>query len=307
MRKAFMEALVQCAREDAKLWLLTGDLGYGVLDAFAAAFPQRFVNVGVAEQNMIGVAAGLALSGKNVFVYSIANFPTFRCLEQIRNDVCFHRANVKIVAVGGGYVYGTHGYTHHAVEDLAIMRALPEMVVAAPGDPAEAAIITRTLAARPGPAFLRLGKAGDVRVHGDLAAFPLGQALTVRRGDDATIICTGGMLKTAVDAAEGLATQGLGVGVISMPYLKPLDGDAILAAARHSRAIVTAEEHSITGGLGSAVAEVLAESLAAGTLGVMPKFRRFGVADALHHEVGSQSFLVSRLGDLGQVVRETLG
>src|SRR5438046_10077781 len=148
MRTSFIETLVQVAERDPRLWLLTVDLGYSVLEKFSTKFPDRYLNAGVAEQNMVGVAAGLAMTGKVVFVYSIANFPTLRCLEQVRNDVCYHNLSVKIVAVGGGVVYGPLGYTHHAVEDLAIMRTLPNITVVAPGDPVEVRLATRALAAR---------------------------------------------------------------------------------------------------------------------------------------------------------------
>jgi transketolase len=150
MRTAFIEELISLAERDDRIWLVCGDLGYSVLDAFSDRFPDRYLNAGVAEQNMTGIAAGLALTGKVVFTYSIANFPIMRCLEQIRNDVCYHKLNVKIVAVGGGLAYGSHGYTHHGVEDLAIMSALPDMAVVAPGDPVEARAATAALAATPG-------------------------------------------------------------------------------------------------------------------------------------------------------------
>src|SRR5437763_8263703 len=153
------------AEEDERIWLLSGDLRYSVLERFAQKYPERFINVCVAEQNMMGVAAGLAMSGKTVFTYSIANFPVMRCLEQIRNDVCYHNLNVKIVAVGGGLAYGPAGYTHHALEDLAVMRAMPGMTVLAPGDPVEARLATTALADRQGPCYLRLGKAGEPLVH----------------------------------------------------------------------------------------------------------------------------------------------
>src|SRR5437763_8640674 len=153
------------AEEDERIWLLSGDLGYSVLESFVQKFPGRFVNVGVAEQNMIGVAAGLAMSGHVVFTYSIANFPVMRCLEQIRNDVCYHNLNVKIVAVGGGLAYGPAGYTHHALEYLAVMRAMTGMTVLAPGDPVETRLATKALADRQGPCYLRLGKAGEPLVH----------------------------------------------------------------------------------------------------------------------------------------------
>src|SRR3989442_15702127 len=177
MRGAFRAAICALAAADERVWLLTGDLGYTVLEGFRERFPDRFVNVGVAEQNMTGVAAGLALSGKIVFTYSIANFPILRCLEQVRNDVCYHKANVKIVAVGGGLAYGALGSTHHATEDIAILRALPEMVVVAPGDPQEAEAATRAIAEHPGPCYLRLGRAGEPHVHRQKLSFQLGRAI----------------------------------------------------------------------------------------------------------------------------------
>src|SRR5437879_2689318 len=165
MRGAFFETLIQLAARDPNVFLVVGDLGFGVTEEFSRRFPRQFLNAGVAEQNMTGIAAGLALSGKTVFTYSIANFPILRCLEQVRNDVCYHHANVKVVAVGGGFAYGSLGATHHATEDLAIMRALPAMTVVAPGDPEEAMAATEAVAAHDGPCYLRLGRPGERKVH----------------------------------------------------------------------------------------------------------------------------------------------
>lgn len=286
MRTAFIDTLCELAEQDERIWLLTGDLGYSVLERFASRFPSRFVNVGVAEQDMTGVAAGLALCDKIVFTYSIANFPTLRCLEQIRNDVCYHNANVKIVAVGGGFAYGAQGMTHHATEDLAIMRALPNMTVVAPADPVETRLATRAIVGWPGPCYLRLGKAGEPVVHQTLPAFSIGKAITVRKGKDVTLITTGGILFNAVEAAERLAQEGIQARVLSMHSLKPLDSAAVLAAARQTKAIITVEEHSIIGGLGSAVAETLAE------LGDSHiTFRRIAIKDEFCQQVGSQEYL----------------
>jgi len=297
MRTVFIETLCELAAEDERVWLLTGDLGYSVLERFAGRFPDRYVNVGVAEQNMMGVAAGLARCGKVPFVYSIANFPTFRCLEQIRNDACYHEANVKIVAVGGGFVYGAHGYTHHGIEDLAILRALPGMTVVAPADPVEARLATRAIVHAAGPCYLRLGKAREAVVHEKEPAFRLGEAILVRPGSDATLISTGGMLGEAVEVAASLARDGIDVRVLSMPTVKPLDTAAVLRAARETGVVITVEEHSVTGGLGSAAAEVVAES------GVGVRFRRFGVPDRVHHVAGSQTYLRQLCGDLQELVR----
>lgn len=256
MRNAFVSALLELAASEPRIFLVTGDLGYNVLEVFAERFPERFLNAGVAEQNMTGVATGLALSGRIVFTYSIANFPTLRCLEQIRNDVCIHNANVKIVAVGGGLAYGPLGPTHHGTEDLAILRTLPNMTVVAPGDPVETDLATRAIVQHAGPCYLRLGKAGEPVVHERPPAFELGRAIEVRSGADVTLISTGGTLAMTVAAADTLASRGVAARVLSMPTLAPLDADAIARAATETGRVVTVEEHGI-GGLGSAVAEVL--------------------------------------------------
>lgn len=258
MRTAFIKELCALAENDDRIWLICGDLGYSVLEVFADRFPDRFLNAGVAEQNMTGVAAGLAMTGKTVFTYSIANFPVMRCLEQVRNDVCYHNLDVKVVSVGGGLAYGSHGYTHHGVEDLAVMSVMPNMTVVAPGDPVEAQAATRALAATPGPAYLRLGKAGEPILHSSPIDFQLGRALTVREGEDVTIISTGGMLGTAIEAAAQLHSRGISARLLSMPTLRPFDADAVTKAARTTRAILTVEEHG-AGGLGTHTAEVLAE------------------------------------------------
>jgi transketolase len=258
MRTAFINTLCELAEHDDRIWLLCGDLGYSVLEGFASRFPERYVNVGIAEQNMAGMAAGLAMSGKNVFVYSIANFPTMRCLEQIRNDICYHNANVKIVSVGGGYTYGSQGYTHHGVEDIAVMRVLPNMTVVAPGDPIESRLATKAIAAHSSPCYFRLGKAGEPIVHQIEPEFQLGKAITVREGKDLTLISTGGMLELSVQVADKMALEGCFVQVISMPTVSPCDQDAIIQASRTTGKIITIEEHGI-GGLGTIVAEILAE------------------------------------------------
>jgi transketolase len=245
----------------------------------------------VAEQNMTGIAAGMAMSGRIAFTYSIANFPTLRCLEQIRNDVCFHDANVKIVSVGGGMSYGAMSVTHHAVEDLGVMRCIPNLTIVAPGDPVEARAATHAIVAHRGPVYLRLGKAGEPVVHQRPIDFQLGRAIAVREGSDVTIVSTGGMLLTALEAADVLSTRGVATRVLSMHTLKPLDEEAVLAAASDTAGLVTLEEHSIVGGLGSAVAEVLAERP-----DVRPAFKRLGLPPAFSPHVGSQAYLLDKHG-----------
>ena len=257
MRTAFIEELCTLAEMDERIWLVCGDLGYSVLEAFADRFPNRYLNAGVAEQNMTGIAAGLALTGKTVFTYSIANFPVMRCLEQIRNDVCYHNLNVKIVSVGGGFAYGSHGYTHHGVEDLAVMSAMPNMTVAAPGDPHEARAITRLACQMQGPMYLRLGKAGEPVLHQHPLKISVGESIQMRAGSDLTIISTGGMLASVLAAADELQATGKSIRVASMPFLVPIDEKAIHAATTETKAILTVEEHGY-GGLGTQVAEIIA-------------------------------------------------
>jgi len=291
MRTAFVQTLLKLAEEDRRVQLIVGDLGFGVVETFAKRFPDQFLNAGVAEQNMTGIAAGMALTGKIVFTYSIANFPILRCLEQVRNDVCYHNANVKIVAVGGGLAYGALGASHHATEDLAIMRALPNMTVVAPGDPAEAEAATRAVASVAGPCYLRIGRAGEPRVHCYPVKFELGKAITLREGRDLTLISTGGLLQTIAQVADLLAIAGFDARVLSMHTVQPLDAEAVKHAARETRAVFTFEEHSIIGGLGGAVAEVLAEA-------DLPTlvFKRFALPAAFSRVVGSQEHIRSTHG-----------
>lgn len=290
MRTAFMKTLTELAREDERIFLLISDVGYGVVDEFAQAFPKRFINVGLAEQNMIGIAAGLGLSDKIVFAYSIANFPTVRCLEQIRNDVCYHNINVKVVAVGGGLTYGALGPTHHGTEDLAIMRSLPHMTVIAPGDPVESALATRAIYKKEGPCYLRLERAGEKVVHHpNMPEFQIAKAIKVREGNDVTLISTGGMLLRVSKAAEVLAKKGIEARVLSMHTIKPLDVKSVIAAARETGRIVTIEEHSVLGGLGSAVSEALAER-SSGDIA----FEKMGLNDDFCHQIGCQDYLRDR-------------
>jgi transketolase len=251
---------------------------------------------------MTGIAAGMALMGRIVFTYSIANFPTLRCFDQIRNDVCYHRANVKIVALGGGFSYGALGMTHHATEDLAVMRALPEMTVVAPGDPIEAAFATRALIQQSGPGYLRLGRAGEPSLHNSDTPFQLGKAIVARDGKDLTLISTGGMLATALAAASQLDARGVHTRVLSMHTLKPLDEDAVAAAAQETGAIITLEEHSRIGGLGGAVAETLA-----GMDDVRIPFRCIGIPSEFAPCAGTQEYLRSLYGlDADSVVQAAI-
>ncbi len=291
MRTAFIKTLFELAKNDERIVLIVGDLGFSVVEPFMKQLPMQFVNAGIAEQNMTGLATGMALSGKVVFTYSIGNFPTFRCLEQIRNDVCYLYANVKIVVIGGGFSYGSSSITHHATEDLGVMRMLPGMVIVAPGDPTETRHATRAVLKNPGPCYLRLGKAGEPDVHKTDVEFQLGKAIMLRDGKDVTLISTGALLLTTVRVAELLASNGIKARVLSMHTLKPLDNNAVLEAASETQAIVTLEEHSVIGGLGSAVAEVLSENVE-----VKVAFKRIGLPSAFSPHVGCQEYLRAQHG-----------
>jgi len=286
-----VRVLEELAETDPGLMLVTGDLGFGVLTGFSVKFPRQYLNAGVAEQNMTGLAVGMALEGKTVFTYSIGNFPTLRCLEQIRNDACYHDANVKIVCVGGGFTYGSLGISHHATEDLAILRSLPGITVLAPGDPAEAAAATKAVYETPGTCYLRLGRGGEPKVHQGPVEFQVGKAIRLFEGVDVAILSTGGILKVAYDAREKLAASGLSVGLYSVHTLKPIDRELIVELAGKVGLIVTLEEHSVLGGLGGAAAEIVAQL-------PQPKaaLEIIGLRDCFSSVVGDQEYLRSVYG-----------
>lgn len=290
MRTAFINTLIKLAKKDKRIFLLTGDLGFSVLEGFRDEFPDRFINMGVAEANMIGVAAGLALSGKVVFVYSIVPFVTLRCLEQIRNDVCYQKLQVRIIGVGAGLSYGTSGATHYSLEDIAVMRAISNLSVVCPGDPLEAEMALKESLSYAGPLYIRLGKGNDPLVHRKLEGFKIGKAIFLEYGKDIAIISTGNMLPNVKQAASLLKKQGVDARLISMHTVKPIDKKAIINIAKKTKAIFTVEEHNFTGGLGSAVAEVLAEQSA------KVYFKRIAVSETLFKAIGSQDYLRSKFG-----------
>lgn len=291
MRSVFNKVLFDLARDDKRIFMVLADIGYGEIEPFAEAYPDRFFNVGVAEQNMTGVACGIAMEGNIAVTYSIANFPTIRCLEQIRNDVCYLNANVKIVIIGGGLAYGALGMSHHSTEDLALMRALPNMVVVAPGDFAEAEATTRAMITHDGPLYYRCGYKKEPPIHEKPIDFRLGRAIQVWDGADATVIFTGTIGNQAQAALRELVRDGIHCRLISMHTVKPIDKEAILAAARETGGIITVEEHVIQGGLGGAVAEVLCDA------GVHPKkFLRLALPDKFVSLVGSHEWLLDQFG-----------
>lgn len=291
MRDTFVKTLTEEAKKNSNIELITGDLGFGVLKPFWEALPDQFTNSGIAEQNMTTVAAGMALEGKIVFTYSIGNFPTLRCLEQIRNDCAYHEANVKIVCIGGGFVYGSLGMSHQATEDLAILRSLPNVVVMAPADLVEAEACTKALIQYPGTAYLRLGRGGEKRIHQKIENFEIGKAIKVNDGERVAIFSTGAIFEEVKDAYDLLIKAGYEPAVYTFPTVKPIDRDVIRRVAETFEWIVTCEEHNIVGGFGSAVAEVLAEMKDKRAV-----LLRIGLNDEYSEKVGNQKYLREQYG-----------
>ncbi len=301
MRAVFNKELLEIAKKDPRIHMVLADIGYGEIEPFRDTFPERYYNVGVAEQNMTGVACGIAMEGNIAVTYSIANFPTLRCLEQIRNDVCYHNANVKIVIIGGGVSYGALGMSHHSTEDLAIMRALPNIVVEVPCDNYEAIAATHAMIEHNGPFYYRCGYKGEKDIHSGPIEFKIGKANTVREGSDMTLMFCGPIGAEVVKAADALAAEGIKCRIVSMHTIKPIDKDAILDAAKNTGGIVTVEEHNIIGGLGAAVAEVLADE------GVMPKkFKRMAFPDVNVAKIGGQAWIRDQYGLQANGIADTV-
>jgi transketolase len=289
MRDAFVKALLTHAHVDKRVMLVTGDLGFGVLTRFSQELPAQYINAGVAEQNMTGLSAGLALEGRNVFTYSIANFPTLRCLEQIRNDVLYHGASVNVVAVGGGFSYGSLGMSHHATEDIAIMRALPGIRVLAPCDELETISLVEQMVSDPAPTYLRLDKSKVISDQGEV--FVQGRLRKLREGQHVAIIGYGGIVSEAITAAKLLQRDGIDCAIYSAHTLKPFDSGTLVKLTQQYETILTLEEHVPTGGLGSLAADVFVET------GSLPKrFGRMCLPDIYSSIVGSQEYLRIRHG-----------
>ena len=289
MRKTCLDMVYELARKDKRIFFIGSDLGVGTLKQFKAEMPDRFLMEGVSEQSIVGVAAGLALEGKIVYVNTIATFLTRRCFEQVALDLCLHNANVRLIANGGGVVYAPLGPTHEAIEDIAIFRALPRMTILVPADAEEMRRMMPATVDHAGPIYIRLGKGGDPIVARDVP-FQIGKAVPMREGAGALIISTGNMLKAVLDAATALESAGIKAAVLHVPTVKPLDSETILKFARQVPVIVTAEEHSVIGGLGSAVAELLAEA----DFKTAKRFRRIGLPDVFPDQYGSQASLLKR-------------
>jgi transketolase len=300
MRNKVVNRIHNAARKNKDIYFLTGDLGYSVLEQFQAELPDQVINAGIAEQNMMGVAAGLALAGKKVFVFSIVPFVTMRCFEQVRVDVCYQNLDVTIIGVGGGFAYGTLGTTHYGLEDLALMRSLPNMKVVAMSDPFEAAQLFEQILHRKGPWYVRLNRGGEKVITEQSVPPQIGTGSVLKKGVQVTIFSIGAITDIALAASANLEACGIQAEVIHLHTLKPLDKEIIKDRARTRVAIITLEEHSIIGGLGSAVAEVLADN------GLAVPFRRLGVQDTYLPVIGRQDFLRAQVGLSEEVVVDTI-
>lgn len=302
MRNAFSQELTRLAGEDHRLVLLSGDIGNRMFDEFKTRFPNRFFNCGIAEANMMSLAAGMALCGLRPVVYTIVPFVTTRCLEQIRVDVCYHESPVVIVGVGGGLSYAGLGATHHSCEDIALVRALPGVKVVCPGDSHEVRMGLRRAIEQDVPVYLRIGKKGEPDVHAEEPAFEIGKGITLRTGNDVTLLSTGNLLPTAAQVADRLEAAGRSVRLVSLHTVKPLDERLLDESFSDSTLVVTLEEHSIVGGLGGAVAEWLADH---GPYSA--RLLRIGTPDRFLHSVGTQDYTRESVGlDVETILRRIL-
>lgn len=289
MRQLCLDMVYEFAQKDRRIFFIGSDLGVGTLQKFKEEMPERFLMEGVNEANIIGMAAGLGLEGKIVYVNTIATFLSRRCFEQIVLDVCLHNVNVRLIANGGGLVYAPLGPTHLAIDDIGILRTIPNMTIVAPADESEMARLMPLTVDYPGPIYIRLGKGNEPILTPDNVPFQIGKAIAMREGNDALIITTGVTIKAALDAAEILNKQGLKAAVLHVHTIKPLDTDTIMKYAAVVPVIVTVEEHTLMGGLGSAVAELVAEA----NFNPAKRFKRIGIPDVFPEQYGSQESLMA--------------
>ncbi len=301
MRNAFADEITRLGDADKRVVLLSGDIGNKLFDKFKDVAPSRFFNCGVAEGNMMSVAAGMALSGLRPFVYTITPFTTTRCLEQIRVDACYHRAPVVIVGTGSGLSYAELGPTHHSLEDIAILRALPGMTVLAPCDEVELRLQLRQALAHDGPVYMRIGKKGEPIIHSVQPKLAFGHAITLRDGRDLCLIGTGTIMPEVLKAADLLQERGHSVRVESFHTVKPLDEVRLEELFRRYPVIGIAEEHSRIGGLGGTIAEWRARQT-----GDLARMLSFGADDAFMHEVGSQEYARRKFGLSAQNIADRL-
>jgi len=285
VRATFFKSLEELYKNDENVFVLTADLGFKLFDSFRTICPERFYDIGVAEANMIGIASGLSLSGRNVYCYSIIPFLVMRAFEQIRVDIAYHNLNVKLIGVGGGFTYGLEGFTHFGLEDWALMRSLPNMTVVVPSDPSEASALARISHEYQGPMYIRLGKTGEPMNHSKMPDFKIGKAIFLGEGKRVAIFAIGNMVHTGKQVISMLTKVGINPTLINMHTLKPLDNGTIMQVALTHEAIFSLEEHNVHCGLGSAIAGVLLEN------GYKGLFKMIGIPDKLENYIGDADYL----------------
>jgi transketolase len=297
MRTSFINQLIEEGKKNDKIFLLVADLGFSVVEPFAEQFPDRFLNVGIAEQNMAGIASGLAMEGYNVYIYSIGNFPTLRCMEQIRYDICYHNVSVKIIAVGGGYAYASLGASHHATEEIGMLRTIPNLYVCSPGDPEEVKAITKFSANYGGPCYIRIGKAGEPEIHKKfnkkIDQIKPGDILNVIAGESIAVFSSGGMLEYS---ANFITQNNLKASLYSFPFVKPIDADQLLKLLKKYNKIITIEEHQLQGGFGSAILELINDLKEKNILKENPVVKRIAINNTFYSVAGTQNYLRTLAG-----------
>ena len=289
MRNNLVEIICQESQKNKDIIFVTADLGFNVLNDLYKKFPDQFINVGIAEQNMTSVAAGLSLEGKKVFTYSIGSFSTLRCLEQIRNDICYHNLDVKIVALAAGFAYGALGMSHHATEDIACMKVLPNMTIFSPCDPIETRAVTRAAIQMKSPCYIRLGRGGEKNIHENNEVelnFVVGKAFPLSLGNDGCIFSTGAITSEAQIAVKELRKKGYHLSLYSFPTIKPLDEDLVKQCALIYDFIIVVEEHQINGGFASSIADVLSNIYEKHAT-----LKRIGMKDQYTSLVGDTNYL----------------
>jgi len=287
MRQGVIKEVYELMKENKNVYFLTGDLGYSVIERIEKDFPERFINVGVAEQNLMGIAAGLALSGKKVFVYSIIPFVTMRCYEQIRDDICYHDLDVTILGVGAGLSYGILGGTHFALEDIAILRPLPNMTIFSPADEIEAILGVRYFKNYHHPVYFRIGKKEEPKIYKTPYYFNFGKGVILKKGDDIAIFSTGPIISEVVKTVDLLREKNISASLINIHTIKPIDYELIINESRNKKFIFVVEEHSVLGGLGSSIVEILSENIRNNSIKVI----RIGTKDKFIKRIGTQSYL----------------
>ena len=288
MRNSFINKLCEIAKKKKDIFLLCGDIGYSVLDTFKEKFPKRFLNVGVAEQNMTQVAAGLAKEGYNVFTYSIGNFPTLRCMEQIRYDVCYHNLNVKIVAVGSGYAYGSLGVSHHTTEDISMIRSIPNIKICSPGDPIEAKAAAKFMSKLKGPGYIRLNKSGENIVHSKNHDIKDGKYIEVLKGSKIAILSTGSVLHQNLEEIRSMKQYW---GLYSFPIIGKYNQKLLIKLLSLYDMLITVEEHQLNGGFGSSIIESFNEMYSKGIIKKFPKIKTLGIPNKFISCSGNQDYL----------------